>query len=874
MPKSMNVKLGWLAAVALSTAAGAGMGFGPGPKDPATAIKKAAGQAPAAQGAAQGADQAILPGPPGVSAGAPSQAGAVESVRIENNGAGLFDAPPYLDPAFQAYAEQLREENDPHHFERPANIPGYDPKALFPTGPETKPPANTEAPGTFRVWRNRSLDGDIGGSASFSDRSNEPSLGNVGDGVFWTGNWYAARSLNRGVAFQYINPYDNFPADGTNDVPANSGTFCCDQVVAQSLNYGMTIWLLQYSTNGASNNVHRIAISNGTDDLKNNNWTYYDLSAQTFGWPSGDWFDFPDITCTDNRLFVSTNVFNAADTYQGTTVWSVPLSDLQAANTIFPNYYNRTDGGRRLCQGSTTSGWFARHINNASIELWNWVGDGTAATTYTINHNTMGTGSMAFTGPSGCNWMGRADNRILGAARGGGDLLFMWMSSPQGGITVPYTQTLRVRESDRAVLAQDNIFNNSGPWCYPAVAANAAGDFGGVITWGTTTDYPSPWVFMADNYNSKGLAPAEVVKVGTGSTCQSVNRWGDYQTARRSSMGTNNFISASFYNSSASGTQPLFTWFGREDDNPGPDIAHESYTVPGGVYDPGQSFVGSYVARNIGADTSDVFNVESRLSTNNIISGGDTLAGSVARGPIGVGVQFSGNLTTTIPAALADGTYYCGIIHQSGTDNFFSNNYNDYNATPPTIQVKRRPEIDVTDVQWTGLPSRKLGIGQQIPWFSIKWTHHNNGTKVSNYDVDIRASLNTIISTFDPQLVYYAPSALGPLAPGATQSWYNNFFSMPTTIAPGVYHLGVITSDPEDSDTGNNSAYEVALVNVLWCDADVDHDGAVDLIDFFTWLGWWDLQLPQADIDGNAGLDLLDFFFFLNAWDNQCFANP
>ncbi len=38
MPKSMNVKLGWLAAVALSTAAGAGMGFGPGPKDPATVI--------------------------------------------------------------------------------------------------------------------------------------------------------------------------------------------------------------------------------------------------------------------------------------------------------------------------------------------------------------------------------------------------------------------------------------------------------------------------------------------------------------------------------------------------------------------------------------------------------------------------------------------------------------------------------------------------------------------------------------------------------------------------------------------------------------------------------------------------------------------
>jgi hypothetical protein len=876
MQIGMNGKMGWLAAASLLALAGAGMGFGPGPEAAKTKQVTSVGvRAPQAVAIADA--PAIQPGPAGVEQGAPSKGIKGPAVVVENNGAGLFDTPPYLDPAFQAYVEQLREENDPQHFERPASPPGYDPSKIVTRGPETFPPAaggGTEAPDTFRFWRNRSLDGDIGGSASFSDRSNEPSLAGQGDSVFWTGNWYAARSANRGVSFQYINPYDNFPADGVNDVPAGASTFCCDQVTAHSTSWGMTIWLLQYSQNGSGNNVQRIAISNGTGNLEQNNWYYWDFSAQDFGRPSGDWLDFPDIMVSDSRVFFSTNVFNSADSYQGSAVWSIALSELADGGGFSWWYYFRTDGGRRLCQGSTSTGWFAHHLDADTIRLWNWLGDSSGATTYDVNHEVLGNGSMAFTGPGGCNWMGRADNRILGAARGGGDLLFMWMSSPQGAYLRPYVQTVRIRESDRAVLAQDDIFNNSAVWCYPAVASNAAGDYGGVVTYGDTNTYPSPYAFLADNYNSKGMQPATIAGISTGSTCQSVNRWGDYVTARRSSLGTNNFISASFHNSSTSGTQPMFTWFGREDDDPGPDVAHESYTIPGGVYDPGQSFIGSYVARNIGGSTSDTITVESRLSTNDIISSGDTLAGSVLRGPFGAGTQFSGNLTTTIPAALADGTYYAGLIHQTTSDGYFTNNYNDYNETPPTIQVLRRPEIDVTDVAWTGVPSRKLGVGQQIPWFSIFWRHHNNGTKVSNYDADIRASLNTLITTFDPQLVSYPTGLLGPLAPGGTVGWYNNFFTMPTTIAPGLYYIGVITSDPEDSDTGNNTAYDAVRVNVLWCDADVDRDGSVDLGDFFTWFGWWDLQLAQADIDGNPGLDLGDFFFFLQAWDNQCFAEP
>lgn len=874
MPQIKGHTLGWIAAAALLATAGTGMGFGPGPKKVAAPVDGVKASTPAI-GQGGNDEKVVPPGPDAIDAGAPIKGVAKMGTRVENNGAGLFDTPPYHDPAFELYAEQLRAENDPNHLEFAPSAPGHDPTAMFPLGPETKPPpAMTEAAGDFRIWRNRSLDGDIGGSASFSDRSNEPSLGGLDDTVFWSGNWYAARSLNRGVSFQYVDPYDNFPANGVTDIPAGASSFCCDQVVAHSTNFNLTIWLLQYSVNGSSNNVQRIAVANGATDLKDNNWSYWDFSAQDFGFPSGNWNDFPDIMCTTSYAFFSTNVFNSADAYQGSVVWAIPLADLSAGGGISYYYYSRTDGTRRLCQGSTATGWFAHHVDTDTVGLWNWLGDSTSASVYNVNHNALGNGSMAFNGPGGCNWMGRADNRILGAARGAGtDILLMWMSSPQGGITAPYTQTLRIRESDRAVLAQDTIYNNSGPWCYPSVAANAAGDYGGVITWGTTTDYPSPWVFLADNYNSKNLQGAELIKVGTGTTCQSVNRWGDYLTTRRSTLGANNFISASFFNN-ANGTQPLYTWFGREDDEPGPDIASETLTVPGGIYDPGDPIVASYSARNIGSSTSSNDTVEIRLSTNTIISAGDALMGSVLRGAFSPGVGFSGNVNAGIPPATADGTYYVGVIHQTTPDNFFANNYNDYTTTPPSIQVLSRPDIDVTNVQWIGVPSRKVGIGQQIPWFSFKWDNHNTGTKVSNYDIDVRASTNTIISLADTQLVYYAPGALGPLAAGGSTTWNNNFFNMPPSMTPGLYYLGIITSDPNDSDTSNNTAYDAVRINVQWCDVDFDRDGSVDLIDFFQWFAWFDAGNAKADIDGNPGLDLGDYFFFFQAWDNSCFAVP
>jgi hypothetical protein len=61
----------------------------------------------------------------------------------------------------------------------------------------------------------------------------EPSVGNNGPIVFYTGNWFAARSNDYGSTWNYLNPLQGMP------------DFCCDQDVIYDKNYKIFIWFRQ-----------------------------------------------------------------------------------------------------------------------------------------------------------------------------------------------------------------------------------------------------------------------------------------------------------------------------------------------------------------------------------------------------------------------------------------------------------------------------------------------------------------------------------------------------------------------------------------------------------------------------------------------------
>lgn len=56
----------------------------------------------------------------------------------------------------------------------------------------------------------------------------------------------------------------------------------------------------------------------------------------------------------------------------------------------------------------------------------------------------------------------------------------------------------------------------------------------------------------------------------------------------------------------------------------------------------------------------------------------------------------------------------------------------------------------------------------------------------------------------------------------------------------------------------------------VYCRADANTDGEVDLADFFEFFQCWDTTAACADIDSEPGVDLADFFLFFQSYDLGC----
>lgn len=101
-------------------------------------------------------------------------------------------------------------------------------------------------PGTFTLVKNSAL----GAAAPSKSTVNEPSVAANGNFVFYTGNWYAARSTDGGSSFSYVNPYTDMP------------NFCCDQDVIYDPIHGIFIWYRQDRSDANGVNYFRLGISN------------------------------------------------------------------------------------------------------------------------------------------------------------------------------------------------------------------------------------------------------------------------------------------------------------------------------------------------------------------------------------------------------------------------------------------------------------------------------------------------------------------------------------------------------------------------------------------------------------------------------------
>jgi hypothetical protein len=518
-------------------------------------------------------------------------------------------------------------QGQPKVIEHPRMDPPVDPSVrteeIRPTTPETAVKVFSEAPeevaakapNSFTFFRNTPLASApvVGGVTLNSLIPIEPSGAANGRVVFYTTNSYAAVSGDGGQTFSYINPFTYFPA-------ANGG-FGGDQVVYYERTRGLMFWLLQYNPDN-NTNTQRLAVARSQADAVNGNWIAYDFTPATFGFTtppagaSGFWLDFPDLTVSDNFLYLTTNVFQRilpspangcracpnigtcpaacvtsggmptctqGCTAVGAVIARIPLNQLAAGQNLSFLFYSDTNSGYRCTHGARTTMYWGAHLSTSRIRIYRWDESSTSVASDDVDHTAYNTGTMTATSPDGSNFAARSDSRILGAYVANGVIGFMWNAAQGGSFPFPHVQWLRFNENNRKLLTQWQIWNSNHAFLYPSVHPNDRGHVGGTMAWGGGTFFPSALAWVKDDFDpaetfsfenltfAQGTAgPCDPAFALTGGGCY--NRWGDYFSTRVSVPYGNTWVGTGFVLNGTNGVtrDPRYVWFGRERDTPPP----------------------------------------------------------------------------------------------------------------------------------------------------------------------------------------------------------------------------------------------------------------------------------------------------------------
>ncbi len=399
----------------------------------------------------------------------------------------------------------------------------------------------------------------------------EPSVAQARDTILQTGNWYAARSIDSGQTWTYVNPYTTFSAV--------DGGFCCDQRALYIPSHDITVWLLQYSYSGTTQQAgQRIAIANGRDDMQvgsNGSWHSYYMTPSSFGRGLGEWMDFPDIAYSNGFLFCASNIFNSSSVFQDAVVWRMSLTDLAAGGSVAYSYSRSATGlsggaSYRLTQNATTTMYFAEHRSTTSTRAYRWP-DATNTISWTDITVPSWTSSYSAIGPNGVNWGGRADSRITGGYSTSGEYGFMWHSGAQGGQTQVFVRTIRISSATNTLTSTQDTWSTTYDFMYPAAAVNASGDIGVTTAIGSnvSTLHPTNFYFIVDSCLPNFHGQSGSWYSGDSSPNSAV--WGDYFSVQRHSHSTNTFVATGMKmrgGGNNANSEPQYVWFGRESNAP------------------------------------------------------------------------------------------------------------------------------------------------------------------------------------------------------------------------------------------------------------------------------------------------------------------
>lgn len=216
-----------------------------------------------------------------------------------------------------------------------------------------------------------------------------------------------------------------------------------------------------------------------------------------------------------------------------------------------------------------------------------------------------------------------------------------------------------------------------------------------------------------------------------------------------------------------------------------------------------------------GSTGSTNFPLTARLSTNEILSSGDTLLQTTSFTTTYSAMQ-SRTITfgspPTIPLNTPSGNYWFGVVLDPSIDTVSSNNNTLYwDAQPVTVN-------GVADLvaDWLTAPSGTFHSGDPL---AISYNIDNAGGDPSNtITVQVRASTNTTISGSDPLVASYSISGLS----GGGTTTRNVTPSVPAGLS-GSYYIGMIISASDDVNSSNNTTYDATPITIV--DSSIFSDG-------------------------------------------------
>jgi len=237
------------------------------------------------------------------------------------------------------------------------------------------------------------------------------------------------------------------------------------------------------------------------------------------------------------------------------------------------------------------------------------------------------------------------------------------------------------------------------------------------------------------------------------------------------------------------------------------DLTMTSATTSASTVYQGDSFTVNDTVSNLGASsTGSYVYMGYYLSTDAVVDTTDLYVGNRSTYNLAGGASNSGTGTVTVPSTLAPGTYYLGVIADYN-DNYTESDESNNVMVVGTITVALS-EVDLT-MTAASTTASTVYPGDS---FTVSDTVSNIGASSAGSYVYMGYYLSTdaVVSTADQ---YVGVRTTYTLAGGASNSGTGTV-TVPSTLAPGTYYLGVI-ADYNDNYTESDESNNVKVVGTI-----------------------------------------------------------